>query len=168
MYRFDVSTAIVLSKKKYAYTEKTTAAMMPTETTTFEYQSTGWVDQLVKVNDDVLTYDENGNVLTYGDKVYTWERGRVLKSITEGENTYSFAYDEDGLRTRKTANGVTTYYNYVDGQLVSQKSSNENYPMIFEYNTDGQPIGFLYRNVHYYYLKNQMGDVIGITDANGR
>ena len=55
----------------------------------------------------------------------------------------------------------------MDGQLVSQKSSNENYPMIFEYNTDGQPIGFLYRNIHYYYLTNQMGDVIGITNANG-
>ena len=55
----------------------------------------------------------------------------------------------------------------MDGQLVSQKSSNENYPMIFEYNTDGQPIGFVYRNMHYYYLTNQMGDVIGITNANG-
>ncbi len=139
--------------------------MSPTETTTFEYKETGWIDQLVKVNDDTLAYDANGNVLTYGDKVYTWERGRVLKSITEGENTYSYTYDEDGIRTSKTVNGLTTHYNTEGGTLLSQSNGVDH--LIFEYDTSGSPTGFNYNGVHFFYLTNQMGDVIGITDASG-
>ena len=37
-------------------------------TTTFTYSNSGWKDQLVSVNGVDLTYDANGNVLTYGDR----------------------------------------------------------------------------------------------------
>ena len=66
------------------------------------------------------SYDANGNVLTYGDKEYTWNSGRNLKSIVDGDNEYHYTYDENGIRTSKTVNGITTYYNTDNGVILSQ------------------------------------------------
>ncbi len=155
----------ITSKKTYNYTENETIAAEPVQTTSFTYANTGWRDQLVSVNGVELTYDANGNVLTYGDRNYTWNSGRHLESISDGENTYSYKYDEKGIRTSKTVNGNTTYYNTLDGVILSQ--SDETNTMYFQYNTNGVPIGFVYNGIQYFYLTNAMGDVIGITEANG-
>ncbi len=39
--------------------------------------------------------------------------------------------------------------------------------MYFQYDNSGTPLGFIYNGVQYFYLTNTMGDVLGITDANG-
>lgn len=129
------------------------------------YANTGWKDQLVAVNDVELTYDANGNVLTYGDREYEWESGRNLKKITDGENTYSYTYDESGIRTSKTVNGVTTYYNTKDGVIQSQTDGTNTW--YFQYDTNGTPLGFIYNGVQYFYLTNQMGDVVVLSDSDG-
>ena len=134
-------------------------------TTTFTYANSGWKDRLIAVNDVELTYDEIGNVLTYGDREYTWESGRNLAGITDGDNSYSYTYDENGIRTSKTVNGVTTYYNTKDGVILSQTDGTNT--MYFQYDTNGIPLGFILNGAQYLYLTNQMGDVISITDAQG-
>ena len=134
-------------------------------TTTFTYSTDGWKDLLVKVNDDDLTYDANGNVLTYGDKKFTWNTGRTLESIVDGDNTYSYTYDENGIRTSKTVNGVTTYYNTDNGVILSQTDGTNTW--YFQYDTNGTPLGFVLNGTQYFYITNQMGDILAITDANG-
>ena len=49
-------------------------------------------------------------MLTYGNKSFTWSSGRNLAQITDGDNTYSYTYDENGIRTSKThsATAATT------------------------------------------------------------
>ena len=39
--------------------------------------------------------------------------------------------------------------------------------MYFQYDNSGTPLGFIYNGVQYFYLTNTMGDVLGITEANG-
>ena len=117
------------------------------------------------MNDTALTYDENGNVLTYGDKSFTWSSGRNLASITDGNNIYSYTYDENGIRTSKTVNGVTTYYNTKDGVILSQSDGTNT--MYFQYDTNGIPLGFVWNNEQYFYVTNQFGDVTIITDSDG-
>ena len=39
--------------------------------------------------------------------------------------------------------------------------------MYFQYDTSGAPLGFIYNGMQYFYMTNQMGDVISITDAQG-
>ena len=39
--------------------------------------------------------------------------------------------------------------------------------MYFQYNTSGIPIGFIYNGTQYFYVTNQSGDVIAVTDKNG-
>lgn len=135
------------------------------ETTSFTYANTGWKDQLVAVNGTELTYDANGNVLTYGDKEFTWNTGRHLESIVDGNNTYSYTYDENGIRTSKTVNGVTTYYNTRNGVIISQSDGTNT--MYFQYDSKGTPLGFVYNGIQYFYMTDQMGDVIAITDTTG-
>lgn len=96
---------------------------------------------LVAINGVELTYDANGNVLTYGDREYSWVNGRSLAQITDGENTYSYTYDENGIRTSKTVNGVTTYYNTSDGVILSQTDNTDTW--YFQYDTNGTPMGFI-------------------------
>lgn len=133
--------------------------------TTFTYSNSDWKDELTAVNGTPLTYDANGNVLTYGDKSYTWSNGRNLAQITDGDNTYSYTYDESGIRTSKTVNGITTSYNTKDGVILSQ--TDETDTLYFQYDTNGFPLGFLLNGTQYFYITNQMGDVIGITDTQG-
>ena len=104
-------------------------------------------------------------LLTYGDREFTWNTGRNLESIVDGDNEYSYTYDENGIRTSKTVNGVTTYYNTKDGVILSQTDGTNT--MYFQYDTNGTPLGFIYNGIQYLYLTNIMGDVISITDAQG-
>lgn len=135
-------------------------------TTTFSYSNSSWKDELTAVNGTSLTYDENGNVLTYGNKKFTWNTGRNLESIVDGNNKYSYTYDENGIRTSKTVNGKTTYYNTKDGVILSQTDGTDT--LYFQYDSNGTPLGFVWNGTQYLYLTNQMGDVISITDANGK
>ena len=134
-------------------------------TTTFTYSNSGWKDQLISVNGVGLTYDANGNVLTYGDKEYTWNSGRNLESITDGDNTYSYTYDENGIRTSKEVDGVTTYFNTKDGVILSQTDGTNTW--YFQYDTNGSPLGFVLNGIQYFYITNQMGDILAITDTDG-
>ncbi len=150
---------------KYAYTRDENISTSPIESTTFTYSNDGWNDKLTSVNGIDLTYDANGNVLTYGDKEFTWNTGRNLESIVDGDNNYSYTYDENGIRTSKTVNGVTTYYNTRNGVILSQTDGTNT--MYFQYDTNGAPLGFIYNGVQYLYITDQMGDVIAITDTTG-
>ena len=47
------------------------------------------------------------------------DAGRNLESIVDGNNKYSYTYDENGIRTSKIVNGKTTYYNTNGGVILS-------------------------------------------------
>ena len=135
------------------------------ETTSFTYANSEWKDQLTKVNDTQLTYDANGNMVSYGDTQFTWDYGKSLSSIKDNEKSYYYKYDENGIRTSKTVNGVTTKFNTLGGVVLAQSDSSG--IMYFQYDSAGAPIGFVYNDVQYLYITNISGDVLGITDAQG-
>lgn len=164
LYTYD-SRGNILSAEVYDYTNGDINNQTPKETTLFYYENDGWSDRLLEVNGTELTYDANGNVLTYGDRAFTWNTGRHLESITDGENEYTYTYDENGIRTSKTVNGVTTYYNTMDGVILYQTDGTNT--MYFQYDEHQSPIGFIYNENQYYYITNISGDIIGITESNG-
>ena len=165
-YSYDQRGNILTKTKAYDDTS------LPAETTTFSYGNSAWPDELTSVNGTNLTYDANGNVLSYGNMEFDWTNGRVLSQITvnpEDENgtadIYSYTYDESGIRSSKTVNGVTTCFTTKDGVILSQTDGTNT--MYFQYDNSGNPAGFLYNGTQYFYLTNQMGDVIGISDNAG-
>ena len=155
----------ILTKKIYDCDNADTENDEPQQSFVFTYSDSGWTDKLISVNGNTLTYDDVGNVLTYGGRNFTWENGRNLKTVTEQGNICSYTYDEDGIRTSKTVNGVTTYYNTKNGTILSQTDGTDT--MEFQYDEGGAPLGFVLNGVQYWYLTNQMGDVAAITDAQG-
>lgn len=164
VYSYD-SRGNITQKKSYLFTRNEDINTALTETKNFTYANSGWKDQLIAVNGVELTYDEIGNVLTYGNRSFTWNSGRNLQSISDGTNNYSYTYDENGIRTSKTVNGVTTYYNTKNGVILSQSDGTNT--MYFQYDTSGTPLGFILNGTQYFYITNQMGDVVAITDSNG-
>ena len=165
-YSYDQRGNILSKIKVYENTS------LPAETTNFSYGNAAWPDELTSVNGTSLTYDANGNVLTYGNMEFEWTNGRTLSQITvnpEDENgtadVYSYTYAESGIRSSKTVNGVTTYFTTKDGVILSQTDGTNT--MYFQYDSSGNPTGFLYNGTQYFYLTNQMGDVIGIADSTG-
>ena len=67
-------------------------------------------------------FDGNGNPTTYKNAAFTFDPEDRLTSISSP--AFSAAYDGDGLRAKKTAGGVTTYYVYDGGTPVAEESFN--------------------------------------------
>ena len=60
---------------------------------------------------------------------------------------------------------MTTYFNTKDGVILSQTDGENTW--YFQYDTNGTPLGFVLNGTQYFYITNQMGDVLAITDTNG-
>lgn len=134
VYTYDKSGDI-LNKKEYAYTTSTLGTA--TKTITYQYGDADCPNGLTSYNGETVTYDTNGNPLTYRGYTMTWEKGRQLASMTKGGTTTTFKYDASGLRTEKTQGETTTEYTYVGEKLVSMKSGET--VMNFAYGADGSP-----------------------------
>ena len=91
----------------------------------------------------------------------TWKMGRQLASF----GNISYAYNEDGIRTSKTSNGVTTKF-YLDGTNIIEQTEGTT-TLYFFYDSVGEIVGFKYNSNNYLYVKNSMGDIVGIADAAG-
>ena len=52
---------------------------------------------------------------------FTWKNGRRLATAVKGSNSLSFEYNDDGIRTSKTVNGVGHVY-YLNGSQILAES----------------------------------------------
>ena len=51
------------------------------------------------------------------------------------------------------------------GVVISQSNGTDT--IYFQYDTSGTPLGFIYNGTQFFYLTNQMGDVIGLSTEDG-
>ena len=165
----------ILTKKEYAVTVDETGkkvyTLIEANTDTYVYDET-WKDKLISYNGQTITYDAVGNPINYMGNTLTWTMGRQLASF----GNISYAYNEDGIRTSKTSNGVTTTY-YLDGTRLLEQTDGTN-TLHFNYDRDGEVVGFTHYYlstgyddpimVEYIYVKNAQGDIVGITDPSGK
>ncbi|MBS9727311.1 hypothetical protein JR047_24185, partial [Pseudomonas stutzeri] len=71
-------------------------------------------------NGQTLTYDANGNLLTYEGRVLEWNSRTELVRVSEaGEVVAEYKYDGLGRRVTKAEKGVVTSYLY-DGLTAVQ------------------------------------------------
>ena len=132
---------------------------------TFTYSNSNWKDQLTAFDGKAITYDANGNPLTYDGYTYTWQRGTQLAGITGNGKNISYVYDSQGNRVQKTVNGVTTNYLY-SGNLLMRQTDGTN-TLDFQYDASGDMVGFIYNGTPYYYLRTLLNDISGIVDGEG-
>ena len=159
-YTYEYLNGNILSKKQYAYTTGELGEVV--NTINYGYGDNVWKDLLTSYNGMNITYDNIGNMTSFNGKTYSW-LGRQLQSIS-GLATYT--YNMDGLRTSKTANGVTTNY-YYNGSTLAGQISSDGTKLIFLYDENGDIFGLTYQDANYYYIKNAQNDVIAIADTWG-
>ena len=170
----------ILGKKKYAYTTDTLGAVI--ETIAYGYNDSQWGDRLTSFGGQTITYDAMGNPESYLGKTLSWEGKQLVsaeRTIGSITNMYSFSYDENGLRTRKTftasfggnSASVHTDYYYNGSVLIGMKSGSK--LMRFSYDAGGNVVsvdhstdnGSTYET--YYYLRNAQGDIVKLIDSSG-
>ena len=141
----------------------------------YSYTDSEWGDLLTKYNGVDITYDEIGNPLSYyngNSYSFTWQ-GRRLVGATKGSKEMSFSYNDEGFRTSKTVNGVTTNY-YYQGSLLIAEERNLSI-IVYFYDENGSPFGYQYRAADYEYgewdffayEKNIFGDIVAVYDNSG-
>lgn len=139
------------------------------DTINYQYNDYDWRNGVTLYDGtDSITYDYCGNPTSYRGYTMTWAKGKQLSTMTNGEQTLSFKYDANGIRTKKTVNNVEYEYTYVGDKLV-RVESNKPYddPLTIYYTADGNPHSFIYGGGPFYYMLNLQGDVIGIATGNG-
>ena len=130
----------------------------------YTYDNT-WKDLLLQVgtgDNSTISYDDQGNPLTYLGHTLTWEKGRQLKKFDNIEYTYN----ANGIRTSKKVNGVLHTYT-LDGTKILRETWGGN-TLIPLYDNEDSVCGILYNNVPYYFIKNLQGDVIAIVDKDAK
>ena len=126
----------------------------------------GIADRIVVYDGQLLSYDMIGNPLTYRDGMsFTWKNGRQLATFTQGQTSASYNYNESGIRTDKTVNGITTTYQ-LDGSKIVSENRNGTVQSYF-YDESGSVLGIVYNGSNYYFRKNFRNDVLAILNASG-
>jgi RHS repeat-associated protein len=161
VYHYDLGGNLT-SKVAYAYTTGTLGT--PLDTTPYVYGDTNWKDLLTSFDGKVLTYDAIGNPLTYDGGTFAWE-GRKLTSFNKSELAISYTYNENGIRTSKTVNGLTTNYRLSGDKVTFEQTGSDS--IYYVYDTQGQLLSMLLNGVEYAYLRNAQNDIVGLIDGSG-
>lgn len=126
-------------------------------------------DRLVSFNGTKIEYDSSNplNPRKYGSNTYQFE-GRRLVRWLYGGGYYDYVYNDEGLRIKKTDyRGVTWNYIYDGNKLIREKSINNT--LDFLYDEYDNLYGFIKDNSEkYLYIRDQLQNIIGITDINGK
>ena len=138
------------------------------ETRTYSYGDTNWKDKLTEFDGDSITYDRNGNPLTYRDDMtFEWENGRILKNITTSDKAIQMSYDSNGIRTQKSVDVVKTNYYYdSSNNLFALTQGNDT--LFFYYDNSGEVMSVSCNGTMYYYIKDLQGDITEIVDKDGK
>ena len=158
----------ILSRTEYACSSSGTVSGGGT-TTSYTYGDAEWGDLLTAYDGEEITYDGIGNPLSYRGWTMSWQGGRQLAGMTKGSDTLSFAYNESGLRTNKTVNGVAHSYVWQGSKLAADIT--DAYALYFHYDSSGEVIGFTRTangtDTEYFYVKNLQGDILKVITATG-
>lgn len=137
------------------------------ETRTYSYGDTNWKDKLTEFDGDSITYDKNGNPLTYRDDMtFEWENGRIINNINTSDKAIQMSYDSNGMRTQKSVDGVKTNYYYdSSNNLFALTQGNDT--LFFYYDNSGEVMSVSCNGTMYYYIKDLQGDITEIVDKDG-
>ena len=113
-----------------------------------------------------------GNPVSYRGYTTSFEGKQLVSAVKSGKNI-TFAYDENGLRTQKTVNGVTTNYYYNGSVLMSLTQGDTS--LLFSYDAAGNVVAvevqsdsWLIDGETLYYIRNGQGDITGLINSSGR
>ncbi len=170
VYTYDDAGNILTKEIEYS----TDDSSEPVSTTiTYTYGNNNWGDQLTVFDGEPIIYDSIGNPLEYYNGFEFGWSGRNLTAAEKDSNLYTFVYNSDGLRTKKTVNNVVHNYYYNGTQLLAEEWANN--LIVFLYNSAGTILGMRYRSSSYaedawdtyWYERNLQGDITAVYSETG-
>jgi len=175
VYTYD-NAGNIRTKSTYALTAAGSTPSTKYSTYNYVYGDNNWGDKLTSYRGACFTYDEIGNPLTYyngSHYTFTWENARQLATLSKGSYSLSFEYNNEGIRTSKTVNGVEHIYHLSNSLIMAEEWGNN--LVLYLYDADGSPIGMQYRNTSYgegqfdtyWFEKNLQGDVVAVYNQAG-
>ena len=151
----------ITSGTKYLYVNGT---LQSTGTVTvYGYSDTNWHDLLTSFDNQSIVYDAIGNPTNYLGNTLSWTDGRKLSAVG---NISSYTYDFSGIRTKKISGGVTHEY-LLDGSKIICEKRSDGITLHFYYDASGNIFAFDKGNTRYYYVRNILGEILGIIDTDG-
>jgi RHS repeat-associated protein len=81
------------------------------------------LNQYMTVNNKPLSYDDNGNLTTYGYHTYTYDDENRVLTARFYRDAASFIYDPMGRLSSMTMNGTTTSFLYDGDALIAEYTS---------------------------------------------
>jgi RHS repeat-associated protein len=164
IYDYDLAGNI-LSRTTYPYTTGSVDGLTPISTFTYSYGNSVWKDQLTAFNGTAITYDDLGNPVEFGNRRYSWEKGRQLSGLSDTGLSASYTYNESGIRTSKTVNNVTTTYQLSGDKVTAEITGNQ--IIYYTYDASGHVVTMNANGVEYYVVRNGQNDVIALVDSTG-
>jgi RHS repeat-associated protein len=128
------------------------------------------MNQLTAVNDEPLTYNENGQLIDSGEIHYDWDaEGRLISASRKanGSSIAVYDYDEQGRRVRSIVGDVTTNYIYdgTSNRVLYETNASNQMTCYYTYTAGGQLLSMTrVGGDTYFYHYNAHGDVIAVTD----
>ena len=161
-YSYDVGGNII-NKIEYPYTTGTPAGA--TKTSPYAYDDANWKDKLTSFEGKEIIYDAIGNPLNYNLDTFTWEQGRQLAGKTGNGKDVTYKYNDSGIRTQKTVNGIKTNYHLVGDKVTYEENGTDK--IYYTYDSSEHLVSMNLNGVEYYYITNAQGDIIGLKDKTG-
>ncbi|MBE7172480.1 MAG: RHS repeat protein [Williamsia sp.] len=117
------------------------------------------------VNNNVLTYDANGNTVSASlhGATYGWDAADRLVKITQGSNVIEFVYDGLSRRVAEKLNGAVIRRWLWDGTELAEERDASGSTVVKRFFAQGEQIN----GSKYYYTFDHLGSVREMTDTNG-
>jgi len=131
----------------------------------YTYDTGIWKDLLATYDGQSIVYDDSGNPTTYLGATLAWTMGRRLESYNKTGLSVQYTYNQDGIRTSKIVNDVTTSYYLLGTQVIAEVTGED--VIDYRYDGYGKLIALRWDGDEYYYVTNIQGDVIGLIDGSG-
>ena len=131
-------------------------------TRTFTYDN----DRIKSYGGNQVTYDQYNRISSYGALSFTWT-GKQLTNVTTSSSIYSYEYNQNGLRIKKTNTSNNTYmtYSYEGDKLIKQYDGTNK--VFYLYDDNGVLYGLIWNGTKYFYRRNVISEIIDIIDING-
>jgi len=151
--------------KKATYYIGETTSVDKTETYNYDASYKDKLMSITTLKDGVSTtesivYGSNHVPTNFLGKALTWQ-GRRLKTY----DSDSYEYNDAGIRTSKTVDGVPTHYHLIGDKVGSLTKGDTK--LFFHYNERDMLVGFEYNKENYFYSRDLTGNIHTIIDKNG-
>ncbi|PKO16677.1 MAG: hypothetical protein CVU39_07585 [Chloroflexi bacterium HGW-Chloroflexi-10] len=120
-------------------------------------------NRLTSVDGVSYTWDNNGNLMNDGTSAYTYDYNNKLVGLTQGTNTYGYAYTGMGDRIQQIVNGVTTDYVLDINSGLTQVLQDGTNTYLYGINRVAQSTSTQTE----YFLGDALGSVRNLVDSTG-